>query len=327
MFNDYDSRYYEIIGRLNEMAPFEMKDAIEVFQKVGFLETPLALSEAVFKDKPDAAYPFFEKMDSGQYRSMLQNPCKRPLSIDELKWLKAVLGSDKAKCLLDAPLLEKLQDLLNGISPLYQYEQLVGHHVASDKDDFTQQHYQSTLNLALQAIEERRIVYIEYAGVHGSKLATHFFLHELEYSPRDGKIRLICSKVRPSGLKKIQRLNLSRVSKLFLTSNVYTGDFEYKTQKNSLNGRQILELEILNERNGIERCFCQFSVYERLSFYRHEKGTCHMTMHYLPSYEAELMIQVLSFGPIVSVLGPDDFKKRFIERLFSNPDATSVEMP
>lgn len=314
MFNDYDSRYYEIIGRLNEMAPFEMKEAIEVFQKFGFLETPLALSEAIFKDKPDAAYPFFEKMDSGQYHSMLQHPCKRPLSIDELKWLKAVLGSDKAKCLLDAPLIEKLQDLLNGISPLYQYEQLVGHHVASDKDDFTQQHYQSTLNSALQAIEESRIVYIEYAGVHGSKLATHFFLHELEYSPRDGKIRLICSKVRPSGLKKIQRLNLSRVSKLALTSRTYTGD---RAVKNSQVEGAVLELEILNERNGIERCFYQFSVYERLSFYRHEKGTCHMRMHYLPSYEAELMIQILSFGPIVKVLGPEDFKQRFVQRLFN----------
>lgn len=71
-----------------------------------------------------------------------------------------------------------------------------------------------------------------------------------------------------------------------------------------------IEIELTNERQGFERCFIHLSNYERNSEYNEETGTCRIKLYYYDVDEPELIITLLSYGPILKVLGPPAFKKK-----------------
>jgi len=66
-------------------------------------------------------------------------------------------------------------------------------------------------------------------------------------------------------------------------------------------------LEISKERNALERCMLQFASFERRTEYDRERDmyTCHIWFD--PAGETELLIRILSFGPVVRVLEPEGF--------------------
>lgn len=77
------------------------------------------------------------------------------------------------------------------------------------------------------------------------------------------------------------------------------------------NGRitQPVEIEISNERNGFERIFTQLSNFERVYEYDETAKKCLMKIYSYKVDELELLITLLSFGPVVRVIGPEHFKE------------------
>lgn len=76
-----------------------------------------------------------------------------------------------------------------------------------------------------------------------------------------------------------------------------------------------VEIEITNERNGFERIFTQLSNFERISEYDETTRKYLMRIYYYEVDETELLITLLSFGPVIRVLGPHHFKQQFVERI------------
>jgi hypothetical protein len=76
-----------------------------------------------------------------------------------------------------------------------------------------------------------------------------------------------------------------------------------------------VEIEITNERNGFERIFTQLSNFERVSEYDENTGKCLMKIYYYEVDEMELLITLLSFGPVIKVIGPDCFKEQLVGRI------------
>ena len=75
-----------------------------------------------------------------------------------------------------------------------------------------------------------------------------------------------------------------------------------------------LVLEITDERNALERVMTHFSHFEKSV----EKiGDLHyrMTLTYDADDETELIIRVLSFGPMVKAVAPERFVQKIRERL------------
>ncbi len=59
----------------------------------------------------------------------------------------------------------------------------------------------------------------------------------------------------------------------------------------------------------------QFASYDKQSVYDEEKG-CHVCeISYDIMEETELLIRILSFGPVVEVLGPERMRKQIRQRI------------
>ena len=74
-------------------------------------------------------------------------------------------------------------------------------------------------------------------------------------------------------------------------------------------------LQISGERNSLERCMLHFASYEKHTEYDEENGCWLCSIYYDSADETELLIDVLSFGPVVKVLGPESFLAQVKERV------------
>ncbi len=77
--------------------------------------------------------------------------------------------------------------------------------------------------------------------------------------------------------------------------------------------KEPLELIIYN-RNALERTMLHFANYEKNTF-KIDENTYKCYIYYSRSMETEPLIEVLSFGPMVKVVGPSRFLEQVKARL------------
>ena len=75
-----------------------------------------------------------------------------------------------------------------------------------------------------------------------------------------------------------------------------------------------VRLLIKNQRNALERAMLHFANYEKKTK-KIDENTWECLIYYNSSMETELLIEVLSFGPAIQVLGPASFLNQVKYRL------------
>ena len=70
--------------------------------------------------------------------------------------------------------------------------------------------------------------------------------------------------------------------------------------------KEPLRLKIVNKRNALERAMLHFANYEKNTS-RIDEDTYECLIYYNQNMETELLIEVMSFGPMLTVLGSDRF--------------------
>ena len=88
-------------------------------------------------------------------------------------------------------------------------------------------------------------------------------------------------------------------------------DEEYRPK---LMKKRILVLELTDDRNALERVMLHFSHLDKETE-RIDDTHYKITLFYEKEDETELLIRVLSFGPVLKAVFPDDFVKKLTERL------------
>ena len=78
--------------------------------------------------------------------------------------------------------------------------------------------------------------------------------------------------------------------------------------------QRILVLELKDERNALERAMLHFSHLNKETE-RIGEDLYKITLFYEREDETELLIRVLSFGPVLKVVFPDDFTEKLVQRL------------
>ena len=73
-------------------------------------------------------------------------------------------------------------------------------------------------------------------------------------------------------------------------------------------------MELTDDRNALERVMLHFSHLDKETE-RIDDNHYKITLYYEREDETELLIRVLSFGPVLKVVFPDDFIKKLCDRL------------
>ena len=106
---------------------------------------------------------------------------------------------------------------------------------------------------------------------------------------------------------KVARINSCELSENSQVDEISEEDLPY-------NRRTSVTLEIYNERKAMERVMLAFAHFEK-SAVQISDDVYQLTLNYDSFDETELVIRVLSFGPMVKVLEPARFKSLIQERI------------
>lgn len=315
LFSELYTCYYQVVARILEEAarhPLTRRQIEDLVREYGYDESALALVPRLIQGD----WPFLEKTSSGDYTSLLKNPLfPQTLTRLQKSWLKALMSDSRFRLFFTDTELALLEELLSDIPPLYRTSDFCLFDQYGDHDPFSSAMYREHMQTILGAICGRRFLSVSYLS-RKENILTHTWLPcRLEYGQRDGKFRLYAIATRKDGKKRMDVLNVARILSVKDTGRLYPYPVDVDSFLDHALCKEPLVLEITTERNALERAMLHFSCYQKQVERQKDSNTYRCTIYYDKHWETELLIQVLSFGPVVKVLGPETFLRQIRERV------------
>ena len=298
LFNEVYGSYYNVIaGILSEAVRGELsKERIrKIIEEKGYLESGISVPKALEKGK----WPLIRK----DYTTPVRHIPTLPLTTLQKQWMKAVCQDPRVR-LFDPP----LQDLEDA-EPLFEPDFFVWFDRHSDRDPYEDSLYQEHFRLVLLALRENRALRIRYRG-RKYRHDQLYIPEKLEYSSKDDKFRLIAHSSRGTPYM----IRLASIREVSLAEKMTPGEKQTAVRKEAAVRKETVVLELVDERNALERAMIHFSDLEKVTE-KLDDTHYRITLRYRKEDETEILIRVLSFGPKVRVSAPESFIHLVRDRL------------
>ena len=293
LFSEVYGTYYNVLAELLQHAvrgELTREKMQAVIREKGFEESILTIPDAL----ESGTWPLLNR----DLTTPLEHAPTMPLTELQKRWLKTLL-QDPRILLFDPP-----TDGLEDAEPLYDPDTFVYYDRYSDGDPFEDPAYRKRFRCILSAMRHKRWLRVRFEGHNGRQHYWKCIPYQLEYSSKDDKFRLITANHRES-----VSINLARIRECFLLEPYTEEEYDPKPMK-----KRILIMELTDERNALERVLLHFSHLEKETE-RLDGKRYKITLYYEKEDETEMLIRVLSFGPMLKVIYPDDFIKKLCRRL------------
>ena len=293
IFSELYSAYYNaiasIIAEVIEGEHSE-KELQKVVSERAFGESVLTIMPSFKSEKWQLVHP--------DMTTALEHKPTMPLTILQKQWLKAITLDPRIKLFgVDIPGLEDVE-------PLFTQEDYHVYDKYSDGDPFEDEEYIRQFRVILEAMRKGTQIKFEMTNRFGKPMFIRCHPVRLEYSEKDDKFRLVTA-----GWRSVSTVNLAKIRACVH----YTGE---KPLDNEAREKlyDIITLKVTDERNALERVMLHFAHFEKQAE-KLDKNTYLLKIKYAHDDEPEMVIRVLSFGPLVEVVGSENFKKLVIEKL------------
>lgn len=293
IFNEIYSAYYnvvaKIIARILEGGTDE-KELNKIVCDNAFGESMLTVLTSLKSEK--------WQLVRSDISTPIKNKPTMPLTLIQKEWLKAISLDPRIR--LFGVEIKGLDD----VEPLFTTADYVAYDKYGDGDPYDDDEYVSRFRTILSALNEKRPLKIKTTNRKGNLISMTVMPQRLEYSEKDDKFRLISTGCRYGGT-----LNVAR---MVSCEKCPDSGYAHPLPKPPIN--KSLTLRIRDERNALERCLLHFAHFEK-RVERIDKNNYLVHIEYGKADETEMVIRILSFGPMVEVIEPNDFRKLIIDRL------------
>lgn len=297
IFSELYSVYYNTVAEVLKAAvdhPLQENELNHIIKEHAFGESILNIPSALTEER----WQLLRKDGT----TPLKHPPSMPLTVLQKRWLKAIESDPRIRLFTDRPL-----DFPD-VEPLFLPEDVLVFDKYSDGDDYESESYIRNFRLILDAIRNHYALSILQENRKGDPLHRTVLPEYLEYSEKDDKFRLI-----GAGIRFGNTINLGRIiscKPYDKTSDIGQG------KRNPARPRSVI-LELVDQRNALERVLLHFAHFQKEAR-KLEDGRYRITVYYDKDDETEVVIRVLSFGPMLRVAAPHHFvnliKQRLIEQ-------------
>lgn len=308
IFSEIYGTYFRIAAKLLENEVINEKTVRETVQREGFRDSALFLPRKLIPGSED--WGLFSRTPDGNLRRITKNPPVKVLTKLQKMWLKAKLSDPRIKLFMDDETISVLEKRLADPPPLYRREHFRITDRFTDSDDFLNEQYITNFRTALEAVKHRKIVYIEFVSGHGKRMSGKFVLLKMEYSPKNDKFRVYCYLLRNDRVKSSGIINIGRITNIVDTGRVFRTPVLIDDYFSSRKCSSPAVIRVTTARNGVERFMLEFASYEKHTVRDLETGEYTVELWYDQQDETELLIRLLSFGPVIEILGPHHLRKQ-----------------
>ncbi|SHK73400.1 WYL domain-containing protein [Anaerocolumna jejuensis DSM 15929] len=314
LFSEIYGCYFAVVGKILEQAGngISKSDMENLVRSHAFYDTAFHLLPKLFSGEWD----LLEQRADGKYYSKLEtDTVSRPMTGLEKAWLKALLADKRIGLFVTQSELTLLEDTLSEVSPLFLPEDFHVFDSAADGDPYEEENYIQNFKIILKACASKTPLHILYENSRQTESWTEILPHRIIYSGRDDKFRLLGVRLQSNGHHKQITMNFARILKALPLSTSRLENINAAKYFKQKSCPAPIVLEILKERNALERCMLQFASWEKQTEYEEERDCYICRIYYDRQDETELLIRILSFGPVVKVLGPEDFLRQVKKRV------------
>ena len=242
----------------------------------------------------DGSWPLITE----DFGTPLQHKPQMPLTTLEKQWLKALLLDPRVR------LFDPSEEGLEDVEPLFTPDQFVYFDRYADGDDYSDPRYIEHFRMIIRAMHEKRKLRVCFHGHRGTRQSYICIPYRLEYSSKDDKFRLI------TGFRnKPLTVNLSRIDSVEILDPWEEDEYRLPQER-----EKELVMELYDTRNALERAMLHFSDLEKETE-RIDDRRYRITLHYRQRDETEILIRILSFGPVLKVIEPETMVAQIRERL------------
>lgn len=293
-FNEIYGAYYNAVSKILAAAvdnTVSRKTVRRIVQECTFGESSINIENSLFSEK--------WQLITEDGTTPLKNKLSLPLTALEKRWLKAISLDLRIKLFG-----EDFSDLRD-VEPLFTPDDICVFDKYADGDPYEDERYIKNFRLMLDAINRQYPVKLTTLNNKGEEKYIVFLPQYMEYSEKDDKFRVV-----GSGGRWATVVNMGRI----IWCHPYTKPYTPNTNTKMNRDKETVVFQLTDERNALERALMHFAHFEKQA----EKladNRYKITVAYDKDDETELLIRVLSFGPMIKVTSPDSFINLIKERL------------
>ncbi len=299
IFSELYGAYYNTVARILKAAvasPVTAEDVRRIAAENAFGESLLNIEPALYEGRwplllPDGSTP-------------LEHVPTMPPTLLQRRWLKAVSLDPRVRLFgvrfPDDP----------DADPLFTPDDYSVFDKYADGDPFEDEGYIRRFRVILDAVKSGTPLKLNVKTRRGDVMDLVLKPKYLEYSEKDDKFRLI-----GAGSRRGNVINLGRVLKV----KPYRKPFDEAAGETDVRRTDEFTCELEDVRNALERVLLHFAHFEKEAV-KIGENRYRVTVRYDRDDETELVIRVLSFGPVLRVTGPAHFENLVKERLKKQTD-------
>ncbi len=293
LFSEIYGSYFRVVSEILNEAVNNTLDNKKIYNII----TEKAFSESIL-NIPSALKGGEWNLITDDFHTPIKNSPSMPLTKLQKQWLKSLLTDPKIQ-LFNPP-----ADGLEDIEPLFSFDMFEYFDRYSDGDPYSSESYIKNFRTILAALNQSKKLIIHYNSSSGKHSKICCAPYKLEYSQKDDKFRLIAVV-----LKNTYTINISRIE----SCNISDTSFK-KENLFPKNIKSKVILKLIDKRNALERAMLHFSHLEKETE-RINENTYKLTLYYDIKDETEILIRVLSFGPMLKVISPQKFINQVKDRI------------
>ncbi len=310
LFSEVYNSYYQILQSLLQyQGGFTLEDLKGRVKEQGFEESLIYLIPKLSSKE----WSLCEK-DGTHYISTLSDQFYIPLTALQKSYVKTILLDKRMQLFLDKEQREWLLSQLSDAEILWQECFFHYYDRFADGDNYDNPNYIACFRSLLSAIEQQCFVDIEYISKTNHRIHHHYLPARLEYSIKNDKFRLLAMEFTKNNRMRLEILNLDRIVKVSLMDKKPETAVDLNALIRGTYYKEPVRLLIHDKRNALERAMLQFANYDKNTT-KLSEDIYECFIYYNEKQETELLIEVLSFGPMIKVVGNERFLGQLRKRL------------
>jgi len=293
IFSELYSAYYNTVAAiLSKIADGECSE--RELQKI---VTEKAFGESVLTIMPSLKSEKWQLVHSDLTTPIEHKPTM-PLTTLQKQWLKAISLDPRIK------LFNIEFKGLDDVKPLFTSEDYYVYDKYIDGDPYEDEEYISNFRTILEAIKAGTQIKFEMTNRYGNTMFVRCHPKKIEYSEKDDKFRVVTA-----GWHAVSTVNIAKIRSC---SHYNGGKTLDGYQREVL--RDTVTLKVVDERNALERVMLHFAHFEK-QVEKLDKNNYILRIKYESDDEPEMVIRILSFGPFVEAIEPENFRNLVIKKL------------
>ncbi len=292
IFSELYSAYYNAVAHVIGEAldhPLSKGEIRKIVENDAFCESAMNVEAAVAEER-------WQVIKSDGTTVLDQKP-DMPFTLLQKRWLKAVMQDPRVKLFTD-----ELPDWPD-VEPLFTSEDYCVFDKYGDGDDYEGEEYKKIFRRVLDAVRNKYPIKILVDNRWGRTVKKTVMPLYFEYSEKDDKFRVIAA-----GKRFNSAINLGRIR----SCERATEEYEKPDMPEPVKKQVVLEL--YDRRNALERVLLHFAHFEKEAE-KIGEDRYKVSITYDSDDEIEMVIRILSFGPMVKVLEPESFVNLIRARL------------